>query len=90
MRSLTSLFLICFGVQALAADAPPTEWVEPTTGHKVVRLSREPGSASLYFHQNAYSADGKKLIITTPAGLSTVNLATREIDLVVTGAWASS
>ena len=61
------------------------EWIEPTTGHKVVRLSRDPGSASLYFHQNAYSADGKKLIITTPAGLSTINLQTRAIDQVVTG-----
>jgi oligogalacturonide lyase len=51
----------------------------------VVRLSREPGSASLYFHQNAYSADGKKLLIATPKGLSTINLQTREIELVVTG-----
>lgn len=79
------LTLVCVGAQALAADEPPMEWIEPATGHKVIRLSREPGSASLYFHQNAYSADGKKLIITTPGGLSTVNLATREIDLVVTG-----
>src|SRR6187399_2560744 len=68
-----------------AADEPPTEWIESATGHKVVRLSREPGTASLYFHQNAYSADGKKLIVTTPRGLSTINLQTREIDLVVTG-----
>jgi oligogalacturonide lyase len=68
-----------------AAEEPPAEWIEPATGHKVVRLSREPGSSNLYFHQNAYSADGKKLIITTPAGLSNVNLETREIDLVVPG-----
>src|SRR5439155_22873825 len=55
-------------------DAPPTEWIEPATGHRVVRLSREPGSASLYFHQNAYSADGRKLVVTTPGGLATVDL----------------
>jgi oligogalacturonide lyase len=72
----------CFG---RAADEPPTEWIEPATGHRVIRLSREPGTASLYFHQNAYSADGKKLIVTSPGGLSTINLQTREIDLVVTG-----
>jgi oligogalacturonide lyase len=64
---------------------PPTEWVDPATGHRVVRLSREPGSASLYFHQHAYSADGKKLVITTPSGLSTVNLQTRKIEQVVPG-----
>ena len=68
-----------------AADEPPLEWVEPATGHKVIRLSREPGTASLYFHQNAYSADGRKLLVTSPGGLSTIHLQTREIALVVTG-----
>ncbi|HUJ08656.1 MAG TPA: oligogalacturonate lyase family protein [Verrucomicrobiae bacterium] len=64
---------------------PPTEWIDSATGHRVIRLSREPGSASLYFHQNAYSADGQKLVIRTPSGLSTVNLKTHEIEQVVTG-----
>jgi oligogalacturonide lyase len=64
---------------------PPTEWIEPQTGHRVVRLSKEAGSASLYFHQNAYSADGKKLLITTPRGLSTIDLDSREIEPVVDG-----
>ena len=75
------------GVLGCAAQAaePPVEWVEPATGHRVVRLSREPGSASLYFHQNAYSADGRKLVMSTPDGLSTVNLETREIEQVVAG-----
>jgi len=35
--------------------------------------SREPGSASLYFHQNAYTASGDKLVVTTPKGVSTLN-----------------
>ena len=34
---------------AVAADAP-TEWIDPDTGHRIVRLSREPETASLYFH----------------------------------------
>jgi oligogalacturonide lyase len=80
-----SIAFISVLFHANAAVEPPTEWIEPATGHRVVRLSREPGSTSLYFHQNAYSADGKKLIVTTPGGLSTINLQTREIDLVVTG-----
>src|SRR5205823_6148037 len=67
---------------AAAAAEPPTEWVEPS-GHRVVRLSREPGSASLYFHQNAYTASGDKMIITTREGLSTINLKTRAIEPVV-------
>jgi oligogalacturonide lyase len=64
---------------------PPLEWIEPETGHRVLRLSREPGSASLYFHQNAYTASGDKLVITTPKGISTVELKTGKIELVVEG-----
>jgi oligogalacturonide lyase len=67
-----------------AANEPPVEWVEPS-GHRVVRLSREPGSVSLYFHQNAYTASGDKLLITTRSGLSTVDLRTRAIEPVVEG-----
>ena len=69
----------------IRAQEPPVEWIDPATGHRVIRLSREPGSASLYFHQNAYSPDGQKLIITTPSGLSTISLKTRTIEKVVEG-----
>jgi oligogalacturonide lyase len=68
-----------------SAQELPREWIDPDTGHRVVRLSEEPGSASLYFHQNAYTPDGEKLIITTPSGLSTINLKTRAIEKVVDG-----
>ncbi len=63
----------------------PTEWIDGATGHRVIRLSREAGSESLYFHQNAYTPDGQKLIITTPTGLSTIDLKTRAIEQVVEG-----
>jgi oligogalacturonide lyase len=70
---------------ARAADEPPTDWIDPDTGHRIVRLSVEPGSASLYFNQNAYTAQGDKLIITTPEGISTIDLKTHAIDPVVKG-----
>jgi oligogalacturonide lyase len=68
-----------------AQDNLPTEWVDPDTGHRVIRLSREPGTASLYFHQNAYSADGRKLVVTNSHGIATIDLKTRAIDQVVEG-----
>jgi len=58
---LAALFLIA--IQASAADEPPTDWIDPATGHRIVRLSTEPGTASLYFHQNAYT-DAGKLFVT--------------------------
>ncbi len=79
--ALAGLALV--GVAAPAAE-PPREWVEPT-GHRVVRLSDEPGSASLYFHQNGYTAAGDKLLFSKPDGLYTVGLKTRRIDKVVDG-----
>jgi oligogalacturonide lyase len=72
-------------VQAQSAAEPPRTWVDPDTGHRVVRLTDEPGSASLYFNQNAYTADGKKLVYTTPGGISVFNLETRASKAVVTG-----
>src|SRR6266700_6667524 len=88
MRTLISLPLSILTVASfsvITAQEPPTDWIDPDTGHHVIRLSREPGSASLYFHQNAYTPDGQKLIITTPTGLSTINLRTRAIEKVVEG-----
>ena len=77
--------IIAISRLAYAQETLPTEWIDPDTGHRVIRLSREPGTASLYFHQNAYSADGKKLVVTNSHGIATINLATRQIEQVVEG-----
>ena len=63
----------------------PLEWTDPETGYRVIRLSRESGSASLYFHQNAYTASGDKFVITSPKGISTIELKTGKIELIVEG-----
>jgi oligogalacturonide lyase len=68
-----------------AADPPPKTWIDPDTGHRVVRLTDEPGSASLYFNQNGYTADGKKMVYTTPQGIHVFNLETKEAKQVVQG-----
>jgi oligogalacturonide lyase len=82
---LVALPLIC--IASFAADDPPSDWVDPDTGHRVIRLSKKAGTASLYFHQNAYSADGNKLLVTTrePPGLATIDLKTHEIEQVLEG-----
>ena len=67
------------------AEEPPAEWIDPATGHRIVRLSREPGSSSFYFHQNAYTASGDKIVISTREGLSTIDLKTHKIEPIVEG-----
>ncbi len=68
-----------------AAGEPPLTWVDPDTGHRITRLSREAGTASLYFHQNAYTALGDKLVVTTPKGISTIDLKSGKSELIVEG-----
>jgi oligogalacturonide lyase len=63
----------------------PVEWIDPDTGHRVVQLSREPGSESLYFNLNPFTPDGRKMVITTPDGIAMVNLQTREVENIVAG-----
>lgn len=50
-----------------------------------MRLTEEPDSASLYFNQNGYTPDGKHLVYTTPAGISVLDLATKQSRRVVEG-----
>jgi oligogalacturonide lyase len=87
MRELTGLLLALAwaGCWALAAEEPPLEWIDPSTHHRVIRFSREPGSSSLYFHQNAYTASGDKMVFSTRDGLSTVDLKTRRIEPLLKG-----
>ena len=65
---------------ALAAAQTPTQWIEPATGHRVVRLSGEEGASKLYFHQNAFTESGDKLLISTASGPATVDMKTRKIE----------
>jgi len=77
-------------VGAVAAEEPPTEWIDSSTGHRVIRLSREPGSSSFYFHQNEYTAAGDKMVFSTREGLSTIGLKTLEIRPLVEGRAANA
>src|SRR5580692_4444785 len=73
------------GTNALAPAEPPTSWVDPDTGHRVIRLTREPGSDSFYFNYNGYTPDGKKMAYSTPNGISVMNLETLEAKQLVAG-----
>ena len=59
-----------------AVDDPPTDWVDPVTGHRIIRLSSEAGSQTLYFHDNAYSPDGDTFVYSSPSGIMRLDLST--------------
>lgn len=85
---LSAILVLSTGVRGTAAAAsvePPASWIDPDTGHRVIRLTREPGSDSFYFNCNAYTPDGKKMVYTTPAGISVLDLGSHEARQLITG-----
>src|SRR6266700_644551 len=80
------LFTLVFSIFLRAQTTePPREWIDPDTGHRIVRLSDQPGSSTFYFHQNAYTASGDKLVFSTRTGLSTYDFKTKKIEQIVDG-----
>ncbi len=53
----------------------PSDWIDPDTGHRIIRLSPEPGSSTLYFHDNSYSPQGDKYIFNSPSGIMMVDIS---------------
>src|SRR6478609_9050947 len=72
-----------YTLKAGTSDPPPKEWIDKDTGHRVVRLSDEPNSQSLYFNYPSYSPDGKKMAFFSPTGIYQVDLQTRAIEQIL-------
>jgi oligogalacturonide lyase len=85
LGSLLLLGIALFETRLLAQTNSPTEWIDPDTGHRVVQLSREPGSESLYFNLNPFTPDGKKMVVTSPSGVSLIDLQTHDVEKIVSG-----
>lgn len=84
-RLLVVVFVAIASICLRAEQEPPTSWIDPDTGHRVIRLTREPNSASLYFNENGYTPDGRQMIYTTPEGISVLDLTTFKTRSVVEG-----
>src|SRR6476661_4979152 len=75
MRLLALLALCAAAIAPVRyADEPPRDWIDPATGHRVIRLSSEPGSQTLYFHDNQYSPEGDRYVFTSRSGIWLVDL----------------
>jgi len=79
--------------QAASTEQPPADWIDPATGHRVIRLSGPGGGSSLYFHQNTYTPEGDKLIFNSKGAIVAVDLTTLgvnppKVDVVLEGASA--
>jgi len=64
---------------------PPKTWIDKDTGHRIIRLTDEPGSASFYFNVNGYTPNGNEMVYTVPDGINVLDLTTHKTRSVVKG-----
>ena len=76
---LSSLIFICIALPVFAQPSietggqkMPNEWIDPSTGHKIIKLTRREGNnMSFYFHNNPFV--GNKMIFYGTDYLNTAN-----------------
>jgi oligogalacturonide lyase len=86
--TLRYVVYILAAVWTFPAAAQPSDWIDPDTGHRVIRLSTQGGSGNLYFHQNSFTPKGDKFIFDTPDGIVAIDVRKLgkqppKLDLVV-------
>lgn len=66
-----------------SGKVPPRTWVDKDTGHRVWRMTDEPGSSGFYFNINAYTPDLKTMVYNAPDGIHGLDLETKKTWLIV-------
>jgi oligogalacturonide lyase len=59
-----------------APSTPATDWIDPKTGHRIIRLSPDTGGSTLYFHDHRFTPEGDKMVIRGAGGVGVVDLST--------------
>jgi len=75
MRAFALVALLAAGLLRQPQEAAPKDWIDADTGHRVVRLTADAGGSTLYFHDNAFSPEGDRLIVNTPDGIAMIDVA---------------
>lgn len=83
--AIVSMLIAGAALGAEPPATPPTEWVDTATGHRVIRLSTEAGTRSIYFHQNSITPDGRFVLVEMKDGLGVIEIATRKNTRLVDG-----
>jgi oligogalacturonide lyase len=73
-RLLVAVF-VSAGIAVYPQEQSPKQWIDADTGHRVVRLTDDAGGSTLYFHDNAFSPQGDKMMFNTPNGIAIVDVA---------------
>ncbi len=81
-----AVLVLGLSVVLAAEPGPPKSWIDPDTGHRVIRLTNEPNSLSLYFNINAFTPDGHEMVFITPGhGIGVIDFRTMTTRDLVPG-----
>jgi len=83
LRNILLIIAVSAGASGMdLAQNLPVSWIDKDTGHRVIRLTDEPGSSGFYFNVNAFTPDGKQMVYTAPDGIHALDLASLKTRLV--------
>jgi len=68
------VLLMSAGIAVLSQGPPAKDWIDAETGHRIVRLTDDAGGSTLYFHDNAFSPQGDRMIFNTPQGIGIIDV----------------
>src|ERR1044072_1255146 len=83
MRFAAACLFALIGLATPAVAQAQSSWIDPTTGHRIVRITDEPGASMLYFTQTSFTPQGDKMVITTANGIGAIDLKTWKISPVI-------
>jgi oligogalacturonide lyase len=66
--------LLSGGAMLRPQESSRIDWIDADTGHRVVRLTDDAGGSTLYFHDNAFTPEGDKMMFNTPNGIAIVDV----------------
>lgn len=65
--------------------AIPKKFVDPISGHTILRLSEIDNSRSLYFHDNAFTADSRYMVMDAPSGIALYDFSKHKHQMLIEG-----
>lgn len=68
---------------AKAHGAPPPQWIDKATGHRIVQVDDTPGNYALYFNYNPFTPDGRRMVYLTPEGIRVADTTNWTTKLVL-------
>ncbi|MGO9316528.1 MAG: oligogalacturonate lyase family protein [Terracidiphilus sp.] len=64
---------------------PPSSWIDQDTGHRVTRLTDQPGSRGLYFNFPSFTPDGTQMVYEASQSIYLLDMNTRKSRLLASG-----